>query len=156
MPNFHQVLADELNHEILNRPGRESGPAGAVKTADESAISSTAPATEATGTAPDVDGKRPIIGLAFSGGGIRSATFNLGVMQGLAKFKLLRQIDYLSTVSGGGFIGSWLITWIKPPVPKRFSKSSATTSRIPTRAQAASSRSPSRKRSIFFAITAII
>jgi predicted acylesterase/phospholipase RssA len=116
MPNFHQVLADELNHEILNRPGRESGPAGAVKTADESAISSTAPATEgteATGTAPDAEDKHPIIGLAFSGGGIRSATFNLGVLQGLAKFRLLRQIDYLSTVSGGGFIGSWLITWIK-------------------------------------------
>lgn len=53
------------------------------------------------------------IGLAFSGGGIRSATFNLGVLQGLAKFKLLRRIDYLSTVSGGGYIGSWLATWIR-------------------------------------------
>jgi hypothetical protein len=49
-----------------------------------------------------------LIGLAFSGGGIRSATFNLGVLQGLQEFDLLRYIDYLSTVSGGGFIGSWL------------------------------------------------
>jgi hypothetical protein len=53
------------------------------------------------------------VGLAFSGGGIRSATFNLGILQGLASAKLLSQIHYLSTVSGGGYIGSWLISWIK-------------------------------------------
>jgi len=47
-------------------------------------------------------------GLAFSGGGIRSATFNLGVLQGLAELGLLPYLDYLSTVSGGGYIGSWL------------------------------------------------
>src|SRR5581483_8437162 len=49
-----------------------------------------------------------LIGLAFSGGGIRSATFNLGVLQALARRGLLRNFDYLSTVSGGGYIGSWL------------------------------------------------
>lgn len=54
-----------------------------------------------------------LIGLAFSGGGIRSATFNLGVLQGLQEFDLLRHIDYLSTVSGGGFIGSWLVANVK-------------------------------------------
>ncbi len=48
------------------------------------------------------------LGLAFSGGGIRSATFNLGVLQGLAELGLLPFIDYLSTVSGGGYIGAWL------------------------------------------------
>lgn len=53
-----------------------------------------------------------LFGLAFSGGGIRSATFNLGVLQGLAKRKLLRRVDYLSTISGGGYIGSWLTAWI--------------------------------------------
>jgi hypothetical protein len=47
-------------------------------------------------------------GVAFSGGGIRSATFNLGVLQGMAELGLLPFIDYLSTVSGGGYIGSWL------------------------------------------------
>ncbi|MGL5003182.1 MAG: patatin-like phospholipase family protein, partial [Casimicrobium sp.] len=51
---------------------------------------------------------RPMVGLALSGGGIRSATFNLGVLQALAKLGLLHKIDYLSTVSGGGYIGSWL------------------------------------------------
>ena len=54
-----------------------------------------------------------LIALAFSGGGIRSATFNLGVLQGLAKLKLLKRFDYLSTVSGGGYIGGWLEAWIK-------------------------------------------
>jgi hypothetical protein len=49
-----------------------------------------------------------LIGLAFSGGGIRSATFNLGVLQALAENELLHEFDYLSTVSGGGYIGSWL------------------------------------------------
>ncbi|MDB5120005.1 MAG: Patatin-like phospholipase [Sphingobacteriales bacterium] len=50
--------------------------------------------------------------IAFSGGGIRSATFNLGILQGLAKKGLLSKFDYLSTVSGGGYIGSWFISWI--------------------------------------------
>jgi len=53
-----------------------------------------------------------LVGLAFSGGGIRSATFNLGVLQGFANRKYLPMFDYLSTVSGGGYIGSWLATWI--------------------------------------------
>ncbi|MBI1815037.1 MAG: patatin-like phospholipase family protein [Deltaproteobacteria bacterium] len=57
------------------------------------------------------DAKDPV-GLAFSGGGIRSATFNLGVLQGLAELAVLPRIDYLSTVSGGGYIGSWLTAWI--------------------------------------------
>jgi len=54
-----------------------------------------------------------LVGLAFSGGGIRSATFNLGVLQALADLKLLFRIDYLSTVSGGGYIGGWLAAWTK-------------------------------------------
>ncbi len=51
-------------------------------------------------------------GLALSGGGIRSATFSLGILQGLAKKGVLHNFDYLSTVSGGGYIGSWLVSWI--------------------------------------------
>jgi hypothetical protein len=59
--------------------------------------------------------KKGLVGLALSGGGIRSATFNLGLLQGLAAHKLLGLIDYLSTVSGGGFIGGWLTAWISRP-----------------------------------------
>lgn len=51
--------------------------------------------------------------LCLSGGGIRSATFNLGVLQGLARLGVLKETDYLSTVSGGGYIGSWLSSSIR-------------------------------------------
>ncbi|MBP1851559.1 patatin-like phospholipase family protein [Rhizobium halophytocola] len=63
--------------------------------------------------------------LCISGGGIRSATFALGVMQALATYprdaageparpeaSLLGRFRYLSTVSGGGYIGSWLSAWL--------------------------------------------
>lgn len=50
------------------------------------------------------------VGLALSGGGIRSASFSLGIMQALARYDAFKKIDYLSTVSGGGYIGSSL-TW---------------------------------------------
>jgi hypothetical protein len=50
--------------------------------------------------------------LCISGGGIRSATFALGAIQGLAERGLLQGFDYLSTVSGGGYIGSWLTAWV--------------------------------------------
>ena len=49
--------------------------------------------------------------LCLSGGGIRSATFALGVMQGLARFGLLNRFHYLSSVSGGGYIAGWLTAW---------------------------------------------
>jgi len=51
------------------------------------------------------------VGLAFSGGGIRSATFNLGVLKALHELGLLKYVDYLSTVSGGGYIGAWWSAW---------------------------------------------
>lgn len=49
----------------------------------------------------------PLVGFALSGGGIRSATFALGLFQSLARAHLLRHIDYLSTVSGGGYFGAF-------------------------------------------------
>jgi len=56
------------------------------------------------------------VGLAISGGGIRSATFTLGFLQALAAAQYahnnrkitLRDVDLLSTVSGGGYIGAFL------------------------------------------------
>ncbi len=72
--------------------------------------------------------------LCLSGGGIRSAAFALGVLQRIADLKVtskrqgeeagpaLTQFEYLSTVSGGGYIGSWLSAWLcqerKLPVNK--------------------------------------
>src|SRR5258707_7547970 len=48
------------------------------------------------------------VALCLSGGGIRSASFALGVLQALAQSNLLTRFHYLSTVSGGGYIGAWL------------------------------------------------
>jgi hypothetical protein len=70
------------------------------------------------------------VGLAFSGGGIRSATFNLGFLQGAAALGLLKQFDYLSTVSGGGYSGAWFAAWVlreggrqpKPPTNDDFKR----------------------------------
>jgi hypothetical protein len=55
----------------------------------------------------------PLSALCLSGGGIRSATFNLGVIQALARIGVLDKFDYLSTVSGGGYIGGWLKAWMR-------------------------------------------
>jgi hypothetical protein len=76
------------------------------------------------------DPATPLLGLALSGGGIRSASFALGVLQALARkdgvhTDRLRDVDYLSTVSGGGYIGSSL-TWFnylqrsRPPAQRQF------------------------------------
>lgn len=48
------------------------------------------------------------VGFGLSGGGIRSATFSLGLFQALAQARLIRKIDFLSTVSGGGYFGTFL------------------------------------------------
>jgi len=73
-------------------------------------------------------------GLALSGGGIRSATFSLGVLQAIAEAQvahthqpepnsvpgqtfrasLLSTFDYLSTVSGGGYLGAFLCSLFRP------------------------------------------
>jgi hypothetical protein len=66
-----------------------------VKAAEESALGG--------------NGQRSAV--CISGGGIRSATFALGALQGLADLGILEHFDYLSTVSGGGYIGSWLTAW---------------------------------------------
>lgn len=70
--------------------------------------------------------------LALSGGGIRSATFCFGVLQALARApytpanrplgstgdapaeRLLPRFDYLSTVSGGGYMGSFFSSLFQP------------------------------------------
>lgn len=57
----------------------------------------------------------PLAALALSGGGIRSAAFALGVLQAFANEGVLRRFDYLSTVSGGGYIGSALTWFLSEP-----------------------------------------
>lgn len=55
------------------------------------------------------------VGLAISGGGIRSATFALGVTQVLAKQGVLKDVDVLSTVSGGSYLGGFISSVLNVP-----------------------------------------
>ncbi len=72
-----------------------------------------APPGTAQDQPPGSDDDKPyLFGLALSGGGVRSAVFSLGVMQRLARDGVLRHVDYLSTVSGGGYIGSAVSWWL--------------------------------------------
>ncbi|MET0981640.1 MAG: patatin-like phospholipase family protein, partial [Telluria sp.] len=95
---FSEVFQNELD---LLRPREGGAPSpAAVRPAAASALLSRAHGEQ-------------LAGLALSGGGVRSATFNLGALQALAEQRLLRDFDYLSTVSGGGFIGGWLSKCIR-------------------------------------------
>ena len=93
LPN---VLREELNHIKPNlvQPGDNKSPENLNEVFDDFH-------------------RAELSALCFSGGGIRSATFGLGIVQALAKYKLLDNFDYLSTVSGGGYLGSWLSAWIR-------------------------------------------
>ncbi|MER9171200.1 patatin-like phospholipase family protein [Mesorhizobium australicum] len=75
---------------------------------------------------PRLDSEKHIVGLALSGGGVRSAAFCLGVVQALDSInednepKVLDLIDYLSTVSGGGYIGASLAAGLMQTEKGRF------------------------------------
>mmetsp|Transcript_43849 Transcript_43849/g.115971 ORF Transcript_43849/g.115971 Transcript_43849/m.115971 type:complete len:969 (+) Transcript_43849:2-2908(+) len=50
--------------------------------------------------------------VAFSGGGVRAAAFQCGVIWRLAAAGRLRDIEHLSLVSGGSYVGTALVTFI--------------------------------------------
>jgi hypothetical protein len=101
VPNVVDIVEAEIK-ELLGIDLKLAGalPSGKPKGCDVDALNE---ALDKTG----VD----LSALCLSGGGIRSASFGLGVIQALAKSDLLFQFHYLSTVSGGGYIGSWLTAW---------------------------------------------
>src|SRR5262245_55254166 len=80
------VLPSE--HASINRRREILGPAPIISSA----------------TSPIYD----TLGLALSGGGIRATAIALGVLQAFNKAGVLDNLDYLSTVSGGGYIGASL------------------------------------------------
>ena len=107
-----EVFAEELRYVRDRRAAAGSeGPAAGGDGA--------APEDEAAAEADD------LVGLALSGGGIRSATFNLGLLQALERWGVFRHVDYLSTVSGGGFIGSALSALMSGPTSRGFPFGSA-------------------------------
>jgi hypothetical protein len=90
---FEKVLGAELSE---------------LETRRKRIFSATGPGIDPTKSAVDRAFAFRALGIGLSGGGIRSATFNLGILQGLAARGLLPYADYLSTISGGGYIGTWL------------------------------------------------
>lgn len=98
---FDEVHAKELE-AINNRRDRANARARLALPKDLR-VESPLPGTKSR---PIVD----TVGLALSGGGIRSASFCLGVLQALDANKVFDRVDYISTVSGGGYIGASLTT----------------------------------------------
>lgn len=123
------VLKEELN--LIGATEEQPEAAGSDGTAGEKADDKTAGNQK-----PDTSGDdhadlnvmfsrfydRGFSALCFSGGGIRSATFGLGVVEALAGVRVLDKFDYLSTVSGGGYLGSWLSAWIRRERIRKFDK----------------------------------
>jgi hypothetical protein len=108
--------APEPKPGVADPPAKTQDPAGrptarkVLAALEEAAIAKRrAAAFPADETPPEL----PRVGLALSGGGIRSATFCFGLLRGLAQNGLLRRIDYLSTVSGGGYAGAALTRLIR-------------------------------------------
>jgi hypothetical protein len=98
-------------HEQVERePSEEPGQSVARERISEKAESAAqAPISDSAAASQPL---QTLTGLALSGGGIRSATFCLGFLQGLNDLNLLPAFDYLSTVSGGGFVGGWWSAWL--------------------------------------------
>ena len=103
---FDTIFGDELN-EIAESQRWRRKIKGAKKTWENAKTAGQDADPQQRAAAMD------LYGLTFSGGGIRSATFGLGILQKLAEIGLLSRFDYISTVSGGGYIGSWFETWIQ-------------------------------------------
>ena len=99
--NFRDLFEEECRR--LNLPAA-SGTRGGSAPAEDGLKTSREPWIRFT--------TQDLFGVAFSGGGIRSATFNLGLLQAMARLGILKHVHYLSTVSGGGYVGSFWSTWL--------------------------------------------
>jgi len=101
--------------ELAAASAAEAGPAEDVEPAEEPAEAKPDEGTRRrTYEAPRWRREPPfedLFGLALSGGGIRSATFNLGLIQGLHRLGLLQAFHYVATVSGGGYVAGFWSAW---------------------------------------------
>lgn len=111
---IEQVLWDELRHLERHDGSRPAPPLDEVY--------------RSIGALPE---KQALSALCFSGGGIRSATFNLGVVQALARLEVLGRFDYFSSVSGGGYIAGWLKAWMHRVPMEDVTRALATPARAP-------------------------
>jgi hypothetical protein len=113
-PYYPADLARRENRWLHTRRAHPAKREELAGQAPQSPISTNGELTEEEAKKLTPHDKAPenIAGLALSGGGIRSATFCLGILQALAAKGLLEKIDYLSTVSGGGYAGTFLGAWV--------------------------------------------
>jgi hypothetical protein len=72
---------------------------------------------------PPRNGEPPRTGICCSGGGIRSAAFNLGALQELQEARRLQESKYLAAVSGGSYIAAAFSMVAKTPKPDTPEKS---------------------------------
>lgn len=115
---FDEVLAVEIaaingRRQLLGNNGvADRGP---VEPLNDTTRWRQSPHDERAGVnADDIQGDRmrpqPVpcsaVGVALSGGGVRSAAVCLGALQALNAYDAIAHTDYLSTVSGGGYIGA--------------------------------------------------
>ena len=91
---FHQVLDCEVHGPIQERRKYWNDAAQAKKSLENY---------------PTTDGN-DLVGVALSGGGIRSSMFNLGLLQAFKQSGLMKHVDFLSSVSGGGYINGYYST----------------------------------------------
>jgi hypothetical protein len=104
-----EFKAVEIRRGILADRGAGASKLDGILSADKSRTKS----TKLKEYYDIVHAKGDLSALSLSGGGIRSAAFGLGIIQGLAARGLLDKFDYLSTVSGGGYIGAFLTAWVQ-------------------------------------------
>lgn len=119
---LHQVLFAEYESQKVQPPLPE-GYVAKLRAGHEERLKETLPDTSQCAARVDTEMVKEFYrwvhrhgnersALCLSGGGIRSATFGLGIAQTLARHRMLGCFDFLSTVSGGGYLGSWLTAWI--------------------------------------------
>jgi predicted acylesterase/phospholipase RssA len=70
-------------------------------------------------TSADRGVQREKLGLALSGGGFRASLFHLGVLRRMAELDILRDVEVLSTVSGGSVVGALYVLFLKKQIDTR-------------------------------------
>ncbi len=116
--DFQHLIAQEYATIRARHPGLTAQPPSTTPSASGNPAAEFQVSRSALTDEPWVSfTTRDHVGLALSGGGIRSATFNLGLLQALARLGILPHINYLSTVSGGGYVGSFWSAWMQRNPP---------------------------------------
>jgi choline dehydrogenase-like flavoprotein len=108
LSNLDRLKNKEFDRQALLEELKDILTEGELKTYQERIVNHARIPNDDLAAVEDGPWPDDVTGLAISGGGIRSATLGLGILQSLAEHRWLPRIDFLSTVSGGGYIGSFL------------------------------------------------